>query len=250
MVRRRTELLTLHPEFQTLLHHLHPATLPPITQVQTAWETKILGLLTPLRRSCHATPQRRKSRGEAVSYQRFLVFLFYLRTREVINKREPLNSAIDTCGADIVSLTETWLHSNVHNHEIFSNQSSFHIYRCDRNVRQGSGVLLAIRKSIPSRVIHVKSELEAVWVCVEIGYRTFIFAVCYRPSSYPLSFVSELHDALNFVTTRHPNVSVFLLGYFHFFSVIFIPSLSLHRQFRGLLYLPSASQPPVNVLNF
>lgn len=143
------------------------------------------------------------------------VSVILTNTRSVTSKRESLNSVINTVSADIVALTETWLHTHIHDSEIFD-VSCFNIYRCDRTLRQGGGVLLAVKKSYPSHLIHVHTDLESVWSCVDIGHRKFVMGVCYRPPSYPPTFVSELHDALNIVSTRHPTAPIFLMGDFNF----------------------------------
>lgn len=155
-------------------------------------------------------------RGADVSLLAPRINVLLANVRSITNKRESFNSLVDTCNADIIALTETWLHSNVHDSEFFNAVSSFSIYRCDRTSRRGGGVLLAIKKSLQSHVIHVNSELETVWACVEINHRKFIFAVCYRSPTYPPSFNAELHDALNIVTTRHPSAPIFLMGDFNF----------------------------------
>lgn len=127
--------------------------------------------------------------------------------RSLLNKFEAFNSAVDSCDADIVAVTETWLHPNINDCEVFSNVSNFAIYRCDRTLRQGGGVLLAIKKNVLSRLIPVNSQLESIWSVVELGYRKFIFGVCYRPPLYTGDFVSELHDVLATILTQFPNAN-------------------------------------------
>lgn len=68
------------------------------------------------------------------------VSVILANTRSVTNKRESFNSVIDTLSADIVALSETSLHIHIHDSEIFD-LSSFNIYRCDRTLRQGGGVV-------------------------------------------------------------------------------------------------------------
>lgn len=98
-----------------------------------------------------------------------------------MNKRTSLASALDTCNADIFVLTETWLHSQIHDNEILQTAHHFSLYRCDRTKRQGGGVLLAISKDFPSQCIHVNTDLETVWAIIEINHQKIIIGVCYRP---------------------------------------------------------------------
>lgn len=143
--------------------------------------------------------------------------------RSIVKKRDSFNSLVDTCNADIIAITETWLHSNVHDAELYNNSSRFTTYRCDRTLRQGGGVLLAISKSIISYPINVRTELETVWAYLELGHRKIVVGVCYRPPNHPPNFVAELHDVINTVVTRHPTATIFLMGDFNFSNINWFP---------------------------
>lgn len=140
--------------------------------------------------------------------------MLFTNVRSIINKRDALTSVIDTCNADIIVLTETWLHSNIQDHEI-PHHSRFLFYRCDRTIRRGGGVLLGISKDLSSQRIHVSTNLEVVCALVEIGSRKLSFCACYRPPTDSSSFVSELHDVLNILVSRYPTSPLFLLGDFN-----------------------------------
>lgn len=135
--------------------------------------------------------------------------------RSVINKREELTSLVDNCNASIIALTETWLHSHVQDCEIFD-LSRFRMFRCDRTARQGGGVLLATSKSLQCHHVNIQSDLEVVCACVDVCHRKITIVVCYRPPSYPPTFVAELHDVLNTLTLRHPSNPIILMGDFNF----------------------------------
>lgn len=127
-----------------------------------------------------------------------------------------MSSAIDTCSAHIIALTETWLSPDIQNSEIFEEASHFNIYRYDRTTSRGGGALLAISNKIPSSSISVSSNLEIIWASGTVGHRQFIFGVCYRSPSSSTNFVNELHDVLNEITTRFPTSPVILLGDFNY----------------------------------
>lgn len=146
--------------------------------------------------------------------------------RSIINKRDSLESIIDTCNPDIIALTETWLHPAVSDHEIFNNPSRFITYRCDRSLRHGGGVLIAVSRNLQSYQIACSTCLETVWACVDVGYHKLAFGVCYRPPSYSSVFVDELHDVLSSVVTRHTSASVFLLGDFNYPNISWPPVAS------------------------
>lgn len=143
------------------------------------------------------------------------VSVLFTNIRSVLKRRTELSAAINSCSANIVALTETWLHRNIRDSEIFETPSTFHIYRCDREARQGGGVLVAISKQFESFALNIPTNLEIVWVSVKLSHRRFILAVCYRPPNASSSFAAELHDTINSVITRYPSVPLFLLGDFN-----------------------------------
>lgn len=136
-----------------------------------------------------------------------------------MNKRTDLSSLIDTCNADIVALTETWLSPSVTNDEILECNVAFNIYRCDRDNRQGGGVLIAVSDHLHSYVVPTTCSLELICVCVRINHRNIIFCCCYRPPVFSSSFCTDLHDTLSYVIARFPYAPLFLLGDFNFPSI-------------------------------
>lgn len=114
-----------------------------------------------------------------------------------------------------MALTETWLHPQIGDHELFTNSCDFSVYRCDRDTRQGGGVLLAINKRLSSDCIKITSSLEIVWAVVKLAYQKIILGVFYRPPNFTATFVSDLHDAIHSVCSRHTTVPIFLLGDFN-----------------------------------
>lgn len=127
---------------------------------------------------------------------------------------------IDTCGAKIIALTETWLPAHVLDSEIFHDAHQFTIYRCDRTERRGGGVLLAVSKDIPSSPIEINSALEITWVILTLGNSKLILGTCYRPPSSPPTFINELHDTINIVSSRFPSQPLFLLGDFNYPNIM------------------------------
>lgn len=167
--------------------------------------------------------------------------VLFCNIRSVLNKRDCLVSTIDTCTADIVALTETWLHSNIRDAEIFPFIDRFTIYRCDRINRPGGGVLLAVPKAFPSQRIEITSHLEMLWALVEINHQKVVIGLCYRPPSYTSTFVNELHDAINSVLSRYPTLPLFLLGDFNIPSIAWYsePPLAYNKLAQDFLDLCS-----------
>lgn len=153
-----------------------------------------------------------------------VVSILFGNVRSTVNKRDALSSVIDTCNAHIIALTETWLSTNIRDSEIFHNASNFSLYRCDRTIRRGGGVMLAISKDLPSLCVHIKNTLEMVWASVTINHQKVVIGVCYRSPSSPPGFVNDLHDAINNIRNRFPLSPVFLLGDFNF------PNIDWHAE--------------------
>lgn len=139
--------------------------------------------------------------------------------RSVVNKRDDLCTIIDTCDADILVLTETWLNSKISN-EILNCEKDFITYRCDRGDRIGGGVLIAVADHLHSSHVSLVSSLEIVCASIRINHRDVIFCACYRPPNAPSSFCSELHDVLNRILVRFPSSPIFLLGDFNMPKII------------------------------
>lgn len=78
-------------------------------------------------------------------------------------ERDQLNSAVSSCDADLIFLTETWFSAKVRSSDIFYGNKEYEVYRCYREGRTGGGTLIAVSESIPS--INVNSNFESVWVC-------------------------------------------------------------------------------------
>lgn len=130
--------------------------------------------------------------------------LLFSNARSVLNKRAALSAHIDSCSADIVILSETWLSAKVQSSEIFDCEKKYALYRYDRDVRVGGGVLIAVNEEFPSSSVPVVSALEVVCVRITIDNRDCIFCACYRPPTAPRSFCDELHDVLNNIVMRYP----------------------------------------------
>lgn len=123
---------------------------------------------------------------------------------------------IDSCDADIVALTETWLSAKIGDNELFLCQKGYNIFRADRCGTSGGGVLLAITNTLSSALIPVACSLEIIWVCVSINYKKWILGVCYRPPTKYSEFSNVLHDCLNQINVRFPGSPIILMGDFNY----------------------------------
>ena len=85
---------------------------------------------------------------------------------------------------DIVCLSETWLNADVLDHEILP--TGYNVYRKDRPVKRGGGVLIAVNSSYSSCLIKLPTiwnELEVIAVEIDplLNDRKILILYCYRP---------------------------------------------------------------------
>lgn len=142
--------------------------------------------------------------------------VLYTNIRSLMRNRDDLCSLIDSCSADIIFLTETWLSAKVPSYELFARHKQYTVYRGDRLNRTGGGVLIALSDALIASPVHISSNLEALWLKAECSYNSLILGVCYRSPSLCGTFVNDLHDSLNLIFTRFPKTPVFLLGDFNY----------------------------------
>lgn len=121
-----------------------------------------------------------------------------------MNKRATLSSAIDSCSADIIVLTETWLSAKIKSNKIFDCDKAYTTYRYDHDVRAGGGVRVAVNEAFNCSAVPAKSSLEIVCVRISFTSREYILCACYRSPAPSPSFCSELHDVLNLLIVRYP----------------------------------------------
>lgn len=134
-------------------------------------------------------------------------------------KRDELCSVVDSCDADLIVLTETWLSAKVYNNELFHGTKRYNIYRNDRIDRSGGGVLLAVANTVVSYHVPSVCALEMTWVCACLNYKKWLFGVCYRPPTNNSMFSSMLHDSINQLIVRFPDSPIVLMGDFNFPSI-------------------------------
>lgn len=165
--------------------------------------------------------------------------------RSLINKRDALTPIIDSCAADVVALTETWLTDKIYSEELFHCDKNYVVYRRDRDLKPGGGVLIAVADNIVSARIALTTSLELVCVRAVIDHQNTLICACYRPPNAPTTFCDELHDVLNFLVSEFPHSPLLLLGDFNF------PRISWASQFPSVFGSSAESQSFINLcLNF
>lgn len=85
---------------------------------------------------------------------------------------------------DIIALTETWLDSDIFDSELFDDR--YIVYRKDRDFtktgkKRGGGVLTAVHKKFKSKLLSVDTDLEAVFIEINISGNKIILTNIYLP---------------------------------------------------------------------
>lgn len=94
-------------------------------------------------------------------------------------------TAVTASPYDVVVLTETWLDDVIPSQMLFGD--NFVVYRGDRtaftsNKKRSGGVLIAVRKNIPSSSFTVNEpHLEHAWVSISVGRRKICVGAIYIP---------------------------------------------------------------------
>lgn len=131
-------------------------------------------------------------------------------------KRDEITDLIQTSECDIVMLTETWLSPAIIDSEIFPTLPNFLVYRHDRLLQRGGGVLIGVNRSVRHSKIEINCPLEALWISCESPRGTTIFGVCYRPPKPDNDFPTHLNDALDLLHKKFPKGSFILVGDFNY----------------------------------
>lgn len=136
--------------------------------------------------------------------------MLLINFRSILNKLDTLNSFLYTCSADILIGTETWLSADISNSEL-NFPAQFTVFRKDRSISKGGGVIIAVKQEFQPSDIAYDSSIEAIWVTAQSAHTTVIIGACYRPPDSGPEFVDLLNDSLEYVHAHYPN-SVLILG--------------------------------------
>lgn len=132
-----------------------------------------------------------------------------MNARSVVNKVQPLENLLLLHEPDIVAITETWLSSDILDHEF--TPPSYSVIRKDR-LSRGGGVALLIRRSISYTLLPDVPDTEAVF-CKILCNSTSIVAGCvYRSPSSGSKCIVSIH---NFLQQHVHSSAVVIMGDFN-----------------------------------
>lgn len=135
--------------------------------------------------------------------------------RSLLKKVDILKTLILACDADIIIGTETWLTEHIADNEL-SLPKSFVVFRKDRKVSRGGGVIIAVKKEFQPSLIPINSPLEMVWIVTRHCHVHCVIGSCYRPPDSQPDFVDLFNDAIEQVTNKFPNAILVLAGDFNY----------------------------------
>ena len=151
--------------------------------------------------------------------------LLLTNANHVSNKLDDLYLLCDSLSPSVVAITETWLSPNITNDAISIN--NYHVYRKDRRLHLGGGIMLYVHNDISSKQLAVNdddSNYEILFVSLRPKllprpFTVLIVCVVYCPPSYNAderrSLVNCLINSVDKIYRDHPQAAVIICGDFN-----------------------------------
>lgn len=117
-----------------------------------------------------------------------------VNARSLVNKVDQFEALLLEIKPDIVAVTETWLYSDILDHEV--SPPGYVIVRKDRETR-GGGVALFFKKELRYSVLPGNPSIEAVWCKVQLQKGCVFVGVIYRPPNAETSYLELLLDYMH-----------------------------------------------------
>ena len=113
------------------------------------------------------------------------ISIYYQNSRGLGSKHKRFFCTSSSYEYDIIILTETWLKKDILSAEFFDN--SYAVYRKDRNIKRGGGVLIALNnETFASEQIDIPNTDNLEYVCIKAitgSHRMFIYNAYIPPNS-------------------------------------------------------------------
>ena len=126
--------------------------------------------------------------------------------QSIVNKKEEFNLLVESTKADIVFGTESWLRSDIKDHEVFPD--GYTVYRKDRHTGRGGGVFIAVKdKFVSSHMVDLDADCEILWVKLEIAAcKSLYLATYYRPHANDHDSLTQLSESLEKLPKNNSHV--------------------------------------------
>ena len=135
--------------------------------------------------------------------------IYYQNVRSLKNKLSVLRSEAPVLRKfDVISLTETWLNSDVETTELQLSLSDYTVFRRDRCGRVGGGVMVAVKTELmPRRRDDLETDCECLVVqIVVMRGRSCLVATVYRPPDDPAALTEFYKCAQSAISTGSPTI--------------------------------------------
>ena len=146
--------------------------------------------------------------------------------------------ALSDCAYDIYCFSETWLNDNTVSNQLFG--TGYTVYRTDRsplnsNKSSGGGVLLAVRSSFITQLVHppASAASEEVWMGISLdNYIVYVCVLYIAPDKVNDAVLINSHlSSLEWVANRMmPNDQMFIIGDYN------LPRLKWRRSPSGSFF--------------
>ena len=124
-----------------------------------------------------------------------------LDARSIINKKNELDIMVDEIKPHIIGITVSWANNDITDAEL--GLEGYVMFRKDRMVRRGEGVLLYIKETIPAYEVQLQEEAdckEAIWCKLVTGHTTVTIGVVYRCPNITKQNNEKIHNAISEVS--------------------------------------------------
>nr|CAI5852710.1 unnamed protein product [Callosobruchus analis] len=118
----------------------------------------------------------------------------------------------------VIVFNETWLTSDYHDSEL--NLYDYSIFRRDTSSltsahNRGGGVLIAVHKSLSSRILPSTQDIEQLFVLVEVGATQYIIGTVYLPPGSSVDKYVVFSDNLDSLYDEFPDCKLCIMGDFN-----------------------------------
>jgi hypothetical protein len=150
-----------------------------------------------------------------------------LNACSLLPKIDELTALISTQPADIVAVTEYWLHNDIENRLILLN--GYNLFRKDRATGRGGGVCVYIKSDILCvRLLDLENNrFECLWLCLRPRrlprpLSGIVICVAYHPTGLPVSDHDDLNEYLinttDVIRNKYPDHGLVITGDFNDFE--------------------------------
>lgn len=140
----------------------------------------------------------------SLSYEK-CISIGCLNVRGLLGKYDEIIALLNESKYDVLGLCETFLDSNVGEHEFMI--SGYSVVTKHRN-RHGGGVLFYINETVKFEVIDtdVSNSVESIWIKIKCKEIDLAVGVMYRPPSANQAYYNDILDQLDYIHARFQHV--------------------------------------------